>query len=304
MIVTSFFPLSLFRKYLRDGDRQVLAKRAFFLTVKVLEDNLNSLTGVRRPRSLRSFDTFATLQVLTVSVLFQVSEHPHKVPATPSGGEMTTTDVSSQPSSEDSRTALPKKPRLAEGASCTASRDASQALLAPALLQSSERSKGSLSEKLDPPGTDGHKAGPEEPMELEVGGCRRPASAVEPQTVAGSSVEPPQKTEGGRTSELSLEDLSISSRQQHLQASATTKVALATGGTDPGSLRRPSRKRKLLEDVESGKTLLLDAYRVWQQGQKVMTYDLGRVEKIMSETYMLIKQVKLVSRASRHCRAC
>lgn len=41
-------PLS--RKYLRDGDRQVLAKRAFFLTVKVLEDNLNSLTGVRKPQ--------------------------------------------------------------------------------------------------------------------------------------------------------------------------------------------------------------------------------------------------------------
>lgn len=36
------------RKYLRDGDRQVLAKRAFFLTVKVLEDNLNTLTGVRK----------------------------------------------------------------------------------------------------------------------------------------------------------------------------------------------------------------------------------------------------------------
>lgn len=43
--------LSIFlicRKYLRDVDRQVLAKRAFFLTVKVLEDNLNSLTGVKK----------------------------------------------------------------------------------------------------------------------------------------------------------------------------------------------------------------------------------------------------------------
>lgn len=54
---------------------------------------------------------------------------------------------------------------------------------------------------------------------------------------------------------------------------------------------RPSRKRKLLEDTESGKTLLLDAYRVWQQGQKGMAYDLGRIERIMAETYMLIKQV-------------
>jgi hypothetical protein len=37
--------------------------------------------------------------------------------------------------------------------------------------------------------------------------------------------------------------------------------------------------------------LLLDAYRVWQQGQKGVAYDLGRIERIMSETYMLIKQV-------------
>lgn len=212
------------------------------------------------------------------------------MPATPSVGEMTTTDVSSKPGSEDGRTALPKKPRPAEGVACSGSRDASQAQLARPLLPSSERSKESLSEKVDP---SGHNAGPDEPMDLEAGGWRRPAPAPEPQTVAGTSVEPLQKVEGRRTSELSLEDLSISSRQQQqqLQAAASTKVALATGGTDPGSLRRPNRKRKLLEDVESGKTLLLDAYRVWQQGQKVMTYDLGRVEKIMSETYMLIKQV-------------
>ncbi|CAG02525.1 unnamed protein product, partial [Tetraodon nigroviridis] len=254
------------KKYLRDGDRQVLAKRAFFLTVKVLEDNLN------------------------ISALFQVSEQPHKVPATPSVGEMTTTDVSSKPSSEDGRTALPKKPRLAEGVSGTGPRDAAQAQLAPPLLPSSERTREGLPEKVDP---SGHKAGPEEPMELEAGSWRRPAGAAELPTAAGTSAEPLHKVEGGRTSELSLEDLSISSRQQQqqLQASATTKVAVATGGTDPGSLRRPNRKRKLLEDVESGKSLLLDAYRVWQQGQKVMTYDLGRVEKIMSETYMLIKQV-------------
>lgn len=213
--------------------------------------------------------------------------------ATPSAGEMTTTDVS-KPTSEDSRTAGPKKARPAEGVSCSGSRDAPQAPLAPLLLQSSERSKEGLPEKAEPPGTDGHRAGSEEPMELEAGGWRRTAPAPEPQTGAGTSAEPLQKVEGGRTSELSLEELSISSRQQQqqLQASAASKVALATGGTEPGSQRRPSRKRKLLEDVESGKSLLLDAYRVWQQGQKVMTYDLGRVEKIMSETYMLIKQVR------------
>lgn len=34
------------RKYLRDADRQVLAQRAFILTVKVLEDTLSELAEV------------------------------------------------------------------------------------------------------------------------------------------------------------------------------------------------------------------------------------------------------------------
>lgn len=37
------------RKYLRDADRQVLAQRAFILTVKVLEDTLSELAEVRSP---------------------------------------------------------------------------------------------------------------------------------------------------------------------------------------------------------------------------------------------------------------
>lgn len=37
------------RKYLRDADRQVLAQRAFILTVKVLEDTLSELAEVRQP---------------------------------------------------------------------------------------------------------------------------------------------------------------------------------------------------------------------------------------------------------------
>lgn len=37
------------RKYLRDADRQVLAQRAFILTVKVLEDTLSELAEVRGP---------------------------------------------------------------------------------------------------------------------------------------------------------------------------------------------------------------------------------------------------------------
>uniref|UniRef100_UPI0037E77329 calcineurin-binding protein cabin-1 n=1 Tax=Semicossyphus pulcher TaxID=241346 RepID=UPI0037E77329 len=262
------------KKYLRDVDRQVLAKRAFFLTVKVLEDNLNSLSGV--------------------------SEQLHKAPA-PSMGEMTTTDASNRPSSEDSKHALPKKPGLTEGV-CTVDtgpREAAQAqviTLLPSIDKGSKLQESYLG-KVETAGSEGHKAGPEEPMELDSGNWRRPSTATDSQgnqtetETSLSTVEPQQKvTDSGRTPELSLEELSISSRQQQLQASVP-KVAVSVSGTDQGSVRRPNRKRKLLEDVESGKTLLLDAYRVWQQGQKVMTYDLGRIEKIMSETYMLIKQV-------------
>ncbi|XP_068559024.1 calcineurin-binding protein cabin-1 isoform X3 [Cebidichthys violaceus] len=262
------------KKYLRDVDRQVLAKRAYFLTVKVLEDNLNSLKGV--------------------------SEQLHKTPV-PSMGEMTTTDASNRPSSEDDKHAPPKKPGITEGACATDTRpkEASQAQLTPPLLAVD---KGSTVQeiylgKVETAGSEGHKAGPEEPMDLDSGHWRRPSITIDPQgnqTEAETSlsvIEPQQKvTDSSRTPELSLEELSISSRQQQLQASAT-KVTVAASGTDQGLLRRPNRKRKLLDDVESGKTLLLDAYRVWQQGQKVMTYDLARIEKIMSETYMLMKQV-------------
>lgn len=256
------------KKYLRDVDRQVLAKRAFFLTVKVLEDNLNSLTGVSEPL--------------------------HKAPA-PSMGEMTTTDASSRPSSEDSKHAVPKKPGLTEGACAadTGPREGSQAQLTSPMPSTDKGSKVQEGTA----GSEGHKAGPEEPMDLDSGHWRKPSnisdsqgSQAEAETLSVSAMEAQQKTDISRTPELSLEELSISSRQKQLQTSAP-KVTVAASGTDQGLLRKPNRKRKLLEDVESGKTLLLDAYRVWQQGQKVMTYDLGRIEKIMSETYMLIKQV-------------
>lgn len=46
-------PLCVCRKYLRDADRQVLAQRAFILTVKVLEDTLSELAEVC-PRLLSS----------------------------------------------------------------------------------------------------------------------------------------------------------------------------------------------------------------------------------------------------------
>nr|XP_057926848.1 calcineurin-binding protein cabin-1 isoform X2 [Doryrhamphus excisus] len=259
------------KKYLRDVDRQVLAKRAFFLNVKVLEDNLKSLSGVQLPKA-----------------------------ATPSMGEMTTTAASSRPSSEDNKHALPKKPGLTEG-TCTASTGSKETPQSQITQLAASTDKGgkveNLLEKVDLAGSEGHGTRSEEPMELESGHWRRPSPTTDTQGremeahTALGLMEPQQRVvDNSRTSELSLEELSISSRQQQLQSTAA-KVTMPAGGTDQGLLRRPSRKRKLLEDVESGKTLLLDAYRVWQQGQKVMTYDLGRIEKIMSETYMLIKQV-------------
>ncbi|XP_075881739.1 calcineurin-binding protein cabin-1 isoform X2 [Nelusetta ayraudi] len=268
------------KKYLRDVDRQVLAKRAFFLTVKVLEDNLNSLTGV--------------------------SEQPLKAPAPPMG-EMTTADPSGRPGPDDSKHAAPKKPGLGEAAP-------------PPLVQlASPAPPADRAAKVAPEGSCGKTEADaarseEEPMEVEGSGWRRPPAELHRTEVAppppNGADQSQHRTagDGGRAPELSLEELSISSRQQQQQQqqqlyASTVKVtgqghlvtaaAVATG-SDQAALaaaRRPGRKRKMLEDVESGKTLLLDAYRVWQQGQKVMTYDLGRIEKIMSETYMLIKQV-------------
>uniref|UniRef100_A0A3P8YR13 Calcineurin-binding protein cabin-1 n=1 Tax=Esox lucius TaxID=8010 RepID=A0A3P8YR13_ESOLU len=236
------------KKYLRDVDRQVLAQRAFFLAVKVLEDNLNKLTGV--------------------------PEQTSKVSA-PSMGEMTTTDTSNRPSAEDSSHGLPKKPGLTERPQVTA--------------------PGPDSEPQEAPQTQPALLATE-----RVQGDQQPVTTLDsqgshPDTEPPTTVREPEEKVAlsGRTPELSLEELSISSRQQNLQhqlMGSLAKGPLLAPGAEQG-LRRPSRKRKLLDDVESGKTLLMDAYRVWQQGQKVMTYDLGRIENIMSETYMLIKQV-------------
>ncbi|XP_056132022.1 calcineurin-binding protein cabin-1 [Lampris incognitus] len=263
------------KKYLRDVDRQVLAKRAFFLTVKVLEDNLDRLTGV--------------------------SDQPSKA-SVPSMGEMTTTDTSNRPNAEDSKHSLPKKPGFIEGtwtpAPDTEPREVSQPQLvqAPQVTDKEDKPQELQSRKVGAAGNDMPREGSEEPMELDTGHWRKPSSTAD--SLGGQAVLEAPRTiiesgekvaECSRTAELSLEDLSISSRQQ-LQTPPTKSMVVANE-TDQGLLKRPNRKRKLLEDVESGKTLLLDAYRVWQQGQKVMTYDLGRIEKIMSETYMLIKQV-------------
>lgn len=218
------------------------------------------------------------------------------MPAPPMG-EMTTADPSGRPGADDGKHPVPKKPGLAEAAPPTQVQLAS--LPPPADRAAKVAPEVSCGKELD-----GARA--EEPMEVEASGWRRPSTELQRPEVA----PPPPSTadqlrhrtpgDSGRAPELSLEDLSISSRQQQQQLyTSAVKVAgqghlVATAGSDQAT-RRPCRKRKLLEDVESGKTLLLDAYRVWQQGQKVMTYDLGRIEKIMSETYMLIKQVSVLN---------
>lgn len=212
-----------------------------------------------------------------------------------SATSMTTTDASARPGSEDG------SKKLAEaGGNPQNPAETPAPKIPPASLTSASAARRSSSSVL--------QEAPDEPMETEAGhfGFNDANDANEHQgkrTLAGavggvvseseSPTTTPKATDVGRTSELSLEELSISSRQQ-LASSAALAASSGSKVTevDPAAtLRRPNRKRKLLEDAESGKTLLLDAYKVWQQGQKVMTYDLARVEKIMSETYMLIKQV-------------
>ncbi|XP_017323946.2 calcineurin-binding protein cabin-1 isoform X2 [Ictalurus punctatus] len=263
------------KKYLRDVDRQVLAKRAFFFTVKVLEDNLDKLTAVSDP-SLK--------------------------PSTYSMGEMTTADVSSRPpATEDTKSSQPAKPCLPD-LSATPAVDITTSGPCQPLAPLSQPTLEPGNQNQGTSATSQTREGNSilvEPMELEPGTWTGVPKPGHPQSTA-DSVSHEQGTprsvaegterrlESARTPELSLEELSISSKQQQLmQVQAST----AHRGTHTMTTVRPNRKRKLLEDVESGKTLLLDAYRVWQQGQKVMTYDLGRIEKIMSETYMLIKQV-------------
>uniref|UniRef100_W5K0X9 Calcineurin binding protein 1 n=1 Tax=Astyanax mexicanus TaxID=7994 RepID=W5K0X9_ASTMX len=242
------------KKYLRDVDRQVLAKRAFFFTVKVLEDNLDKLTAQSIPETASAPGTDVAPSESSQTQPGQ--PQPSLLPGNQTQGPV----ASSQP------------------------REGSSGLGEP--MELGHSSPWIITAKPREPQT------PTDGIPQEQGTIRSAAERAE------------KVPESGRTPELSLEELSISSKQQqqHLMqvqastakgphAMAVSSTVGQIGSQDLGSLRRPSRKRKLLEDVESGKTLLLDAYRVWQQGQKVMTYDLGRIEKIMSETYMLIKQV-------------
>uniref|UniRef100_A0A671KMI7 Calcineurin-binding protein cabin-1 n=1 Tax=Sinocyclocheilus anshuiensis TaxID=1608454 RepID=A0A671KMI7_9TELE len=264
------------KKYLRDVDRQVLAKRAFFFTVKVLEDNLDKLTGVSDPPK----------------------------PSTTSMGEMTTADVSNQPPAvEDPKCSHATQPKagLPDTPKATGSETGPPGIpqQCSATLQLSLEPLIQAAEAAVHP-REGTSA-LAEPMELGPGSWPGASKFRDPQTPEADKVP-----ESSRVSELSLEELSISSKQQQLQNQVNAAKGALTMVTTPtasnptplpstpevGPQQRPNRKRKLLDDVESGKTLLLDAYRVWQQGQKGMTYDLRRIEKIMSETYMLIKQVR------------
>uniref|UniRef100_A0A2K6LM61 Calcineurin-binding protein cabin-1 n=1 Tax=Rhinopithecus bieti TaxID=61621 RepID=A0A2K6LM61_RHIBE len=257
------------KKYLRDADRQVLAQRAFILTVKVLEDTLSELAeGSERPGP--------------------------KVCGLP--GARMTTDVSHKASPEDGQEGLPqpKKPPLADGSGPGPEPGGKVGLLnhRPVAMDAGDSADqgGEWKDKETP------RAGPTEPMDTSEATIRHSDLERTPPLLPGRP--PRDRGPESRPTELSLEELSISARQQPTlltpaqpaSAPATT-IGTRAGGHPEEPLPRLSRKRKLLEDTESGKTLLLDAYRVWQQGQKGVAYDLGRVERIMSETYMLIKQV-------------
>ncbi|XP_010718619.1 calcineurin-binding protein cabin-1-like isoform X2 [Meleagris gallopavo] len=246
------------KKYLRDADRQVLAQQAFVLTVKVLEDTLNDLTQVSEDQSAKTSNL--------------------------TSGRMTT-DVSNKTSAEEGKDVLPKKPVLSDGVVHSTEngvKEVTQGQIPSAMdiLEHEDKNAKEIRElprpgSVEPMDFDGYSNDPEKIDTL----CKH----SEPDRLQ-SGRNSKERVPESRTAELSLEELSISSKQQQ---QATKVQAVPT--EEP--VQRSSRKRKLLEDVESGKTLLLDAYRVWQQGQKVMAYDLGKIEKIMSETYMLIKQV-------------
>uniref|UniRef100_A0A8D0HC49 Calcineurin-binding protein cabin-1 MEF2-binding domain-containing protein n=1 Tax=Sphenodon punctatus TaxID=8508 RepID=A0A8D0HC49_SPHPU len=247
------------KKYLRDADRQVLAQRAFVLTVKVLEDTLNELTEVSEDQGSKSCGL--------------------------AEGRMTT-DVSNKASAEEGKEVLPKKPALSDGVVPSSENGVKevtqgQPLTAMDTLEQPDKTDKEIKEAPRP--------GSVEPMDFDgyTNDSEKNDSSFKrmesDQVFSGRNSK--DKTSENRTAELSLEDLSISSKQQQ----AVKEVVGATPTEE--AVQRPNRKRKMLDDTESGKTLLLDAYRVWQQGQKVMAYDLGRIEKIMSETYMLIKQV-------------
>ncbi|XP_018421411.1 PREDICTED: calcineurin-binding protein cabin-1 [Nanorana parkeri] len=236
------------KKYLRDADRQVLAKKAFLFTVKVLEDTLSDLTGDCQTSDPSSF--------LTTSM---------------------TTDVSGRPTSEDRKDVPPRKNLvLGEGVTAGPENGGKETVQGPA-TQAMETGEARIvkeplkAQSSDPMDHDGHFCNAEKFADL----FRKDSTKA-------------HKEKGPEGSELSLEDLSISSKH-HLPAGSKGSGQQTQQTED--APHRASRKRKLLDDTEDSKNLLLEAYRVWQQGQKVTAYDLAKIENIMCKTYMLIKQV-------------
>ncbi|XP_069475989.1 calcineurin-binding protein cabin-1 isoform X2 [Ambystoma mexicanum] len=256
------------KKYLRDADRQVLAQRAFVLTVKVLEDTLDDLTGVSKDQKSKGFVA---------------------------GGM--TTDLSHKATAEDSKEVLPKKTVLADRPIQGIENGVNEVAQAPPVqpMDTGDQATKAGKEPNVVPKTNSGEA-------MEVGGHAGDSEkTVKAETNRAQPVRATKdKSLENRAPELSLEELSISSKQLQV-----TKSGVQSGLTEE-PVQRPSRKRKLLDDTETSKTLLLDAYRVWQQGQKVMPCDLGDIEKIMSETYMLIKQVDedaALEQAIKFCQA-
>ncbi|KAG5840641.1 hypothetical protein ANANG_G00190890 [Anguilla anguilla] len=268
------------KKYLRDVDRQVLAKRAFSSLIPGL------LFPVKALRSAPFPGVRAALQ--SGRAPHGGDDHHGRVQQARRGGRQA---PAAQEAGAD-RGACPPGPEAGPGRPPGQTAPAGHGDGGAAGAAGGPEEGGPRCRRRGPQarGRRAHGAGRQDCGPLSRRPCPRPVAAEAPRALAADPGE--KGPECSRAPELSLEELSISSKQQQLLLQTSpTKAQLSAGGAEPGGARRPSRKRKLLEDAESGKTLLLDAYRVWQQGQKVMTYDLSRIEKIMSETYMLIKQV-------------
>uniref|UniRef100_A0A8C9ENT0 Calcineurin binding protein 1 n=1 Tax=Pavo cristatus TaxID=9049 RepID=A0A8C9ENT0_PAVCR len=271
----------------RPGSFASHMNRSIVLLLNVLSQlkDYNTLLKVssmlQRTPDQGKYDTFILICCCLNSVL---SEPGSSKSSNLASGRMTT-DVSNKASAEEGKDVLPKKPVLSDGVVHSTEngvKEGTQGQIPNAMdiLEHEDKNAKEIRElprpgSVEPMDFDGYSNDPEK----IDSSCKR----SEPDRLQ-SGRNSKERAPESRTAELSLEELSISSKQQQ---QATKVQAVPT--EEP--VQRSSRKRKLLEDVESGKTLLLDAYRVWQQGQKVMAYDLGKIEKIMSETYMLIKQV-------------
>ncbi|MEE6526275.1 hypothetical protein FKM82_026820, partial [Ascaphus truei] len=199
---------------------------------------------------------------------FSGTQDSHDSDPSPFPAVSMTTDVSGRPTSEDRKDTPPRKSSaLGDGAAPGPENGGKEATRTPQAID------------------------PEDPRSIKE--PVRPQSS-QPMDHDGHSCDAERRGDQYRSPEgpeLSLAELSISSKQQQQQQQAGVRAPVQPPPNPEEPPPRVSRKRKMLDDTESSKSLLLEAYRVWQQGQKVTTYDLGKIEKIMCKTYMLIKQV-------------